>query len=397
MEMMMRMMMRPLVVLLFALLPGLFPTAFAASRPDVIVIILDDMRASDWRALPQTRALLEDGTWYPNFILTTPTCCPSRASILTGRYAHNHGATDSDEFGWERFRPNELSALPMLLPGYDSALIGKYLNGFTWSDPTPPGWALWDPSGPKYEHHGGYSTDVQRDLAVAFVGDDDPDPKFLWFAPDAPHGPAISAPRHAEAFPDATKLDRKRLRTILAVDEAVVAIYQAMEPERAAHALWFVLSDNGYLIQQHDIRSGKNVPYDPAVRVPMLARIPGIPAGTDERIAANIDLAPTILRAVGEPIPARMDGRDLHASWERDGILIEGWNARTINDSWQGVWTVDTTYVEWASEPIVWDRTSDPGEERNALTATNSGRWDAWLDALRACAGEACRQAEHAP
>jgi hypothetical protein len=50
-----------------------------------------------------------------------------------------------------------------------------------------------------------------------------------------------------------------------------------------------------------------------------------------------------------------------------------------------------------SSVPIVWDRTSDPGEERNALTATNSRRWEAWLDALRTCAGEACRQAERAP
>jgi arylsulfatase A-like enzyme len=65
----------------------------AAAKPDIVVILLDDARAGDIeQAMPQTQALLADGTWFPNFILTTPQCCPSRATLLTGLYAHNHGA-----------------------------------------------------------------------------------------------------------------------------------------------------------------------------------------------------------------------------------------------------------------------------------------------------------------
>ena len=77
---------------------------------------------------------------------------------------------------------------------------------------------------------------------------------------------------------------------------------------RWGRACVFVLSDNGYLIKAHE----KNVPRDEAVRVPMLARCPGLGQGTEHRIAANIDLAPTILRPPDEQIPERMDGRAIH-------------------------------------------------------------------------------------
>ena len=83
--------MRALLLALLCLLPALPTLAQPQTPPDIIVVLLDDMRASDWQALPETKELLKDGTWFENFILTTPQCCPSRATLLTGRYAHNHG------------------------------------------------------------------------------------------------------------------------------------------------------------------------------------------------------------------------------------------------------------------------------------------------------------------
>jgi arylsulfatase A-like enzyme len=306
--------MRALFLALLCLLPTLPALAQSESPPDIIVVLLDDMRADEWQALPQTQALLEDGTWYENFILTTPLCCPSRASLLTGTYAHNHGV-ETNRGGYEAFRDagNEERTLAVLLDGYDAALIGKYLNSYDEGDPMPPGWDVWEPyrGEPSYDWRGGYATDVQRDLAVAFVGDGDLDPKFLWFAPYAPHDPATYATRHTDAFPDAAETERNRLRTILAVDEAIVAIHTALGPERAEGALWFVLSDNGFLFGEHGIDNGKNVPYDIAVRVPMLARGPGLTSGTDERITANIDLAPLLVcRSPWRwtDVPCRMPG-----------------------------------------------------------------------------------------
>ncbi len=101
---------RALLLALLCLLPALPTLAQTESRPDIIVILLDDMRTSDWQALPETQDLLEDGTWFPNFILTTPLCCPSRSSLLSGRYAHNHGVK-TNRSGWEAFRNDEAAAL----------------------------------------------------------------------------------------------------------------------------------------------------------------------------------------------------------------------------------------------------------------------------------------------
>jgi hypothetical protein len=61
-----------LLLALLCLLPALPTLAQAETPPDIIVVLLDDMRADDWRALPETQVLLKDGTWFENFILTTP-------------------------------------------------------------------------------------------------------------------------------------------------------------------------------------------------------------------------------------------------------------------------------------------------------------------------------------
>jgi N-acetylglucosamine-6-sulfatase len=354
---------RALLLALLCLLPALPTLALVETPPDIIVVLLDDMRTSDWRALPETQKLLADGTRFENFILTTPLCCPSRASLLSGRYAHNH-KVKSNRQGWQHFRPHEDTALPTLLSGYETALIGKYLNGYQGDSPTPPGWDTWEVyrGKPSYDWRSGYSTDVQRDLAVDFL-EGASGPQMLWFAPYAPHKPATYATRHANEFQDASGHDRDRLRTILAVDEAVVAIKQAMG-NRWDQACVFVLSDNGYLINGRE----KNVPKDAAVRVPMLARCPGLGSGKDARIVANIDLAPTLLRAAGEQIPATMDGRALQDGAKRDRILIEGWKGNGATRNWSKVWTTD-----------------------GILGKRRAG---AWLGELRHCAGDECRDAD---
>jgi arylsulfatase A-like enzyme len=232
---------------------------------------------------------------------------------------------------------------------------------------------------------------------VAFLGDGDPDPKFLWFATTAPHLPAIYAPRHADAFPDASGLDRDRLRTLLAVDEAFVAMYQALG-ERAERAIWIVVSDNGFLIDEHGVEAGKNVPYDAAHRVTALVRIPGVPPGTDDRITANIDLFATVLTAAGYPVPDN-DGRAWQDAWQRDGILIEGWGSGGNRSVYKGIWTPQFTYLERRrpkhkhTPPLLWDRTTS-GEGINVLTSENHAAWTTWLDALATCKGAGCRDAE---
>jgi hypothetical protein len=125
------------------------------------------------------------------------------------------------------------------------------------------------------------------------------------------------------------------------------------------------------------------------VRVPMLLRCPGIAPGEDSRLAASIDLAPTLAWASGADLPWSIDGRALQDAWDRERILIEGWgNPSTV--AWAGVRTIDETYVAYVDgRTVLWDRRLD-AEETSHLTAASAASWAAQLAALRDCMGAAC-------
>lgn len=240
-------------------------------------------------------------------------------------------------------------------------------------------------------------TDVLAKRAVQVVNTTPKnEPLFLWFAPKAPHVPATVARRHRGDFADADtpfggsfdKAERKRLGSLSAADEAVVKIADAMGT-RWDSACIFVLSDNGYLLGEHD-RTGKGVWWDGSVRVPMLARCPGISGAVDARLSANIDVAPTIALATGLEIPAAVDGRPLQASWERERVLIEGW---LEGDRFSGVKTEDAVYVEESGQPARYYERSD-AESTDRIGQINAALWAGELAALRNCAGATCRAAD---
>jgi arylsulfatase A-like enzyme len=370
----------------------------------VVVVVTDDMRAADWRALPRTKELV-GGEFFEQFTYPTPLCGPSRATLLTGRYAHNHGVlmNAAPQGGWRRFRDDERATLAPALRavGYRTALFGKYVNGWDGSSP-PPGWDEWHPAparGDAYHPPGRkrpYLPDRQGKDVTAFAASVPADrPLFLWYAPLAPHrdadgNPPVPAPRHRDAFPDAEGLDRRRLQSLLAVDEAVAGIAAAMGPRWDA-ACVFVLSDNGWEMGEHGT-VGKATPYDGSVRVPLLARFPGL-AGAG-RLAAAIDLAPTIARIAGTDLPGA-DGRALQDAWEREAVLLEGWGKRARPHGFVGVRTRHTTYVErpdGARER--YDRRTDPQEQDDLIVGGEAAPEQAHLAALRGCAGESCRRAD---
>jgi N-acetylglucosamine-6-sulfatase len=211
------------------------------ARPNVVVIMTDDQTVSDMIAMPLTRrAFVGRGVDFANSTVSYPVCCPSRASYLTGRYAHNHGVMGLylPTGGYGRF--NDQDALPVWLQraGYRTAHIGKYMNGYGSDRPAivPPGWTDWygavDPTtyrmwnytlnengrqvtygGPTDEDPASYQTDVLRDRALEVIRRDSHSgqPFFLSLAFLAPHyeeagvrartGVTVrSAPRHRGRF-----------------------------------------------------------------------------------------------------------------------------------------------------------------------------------------------------
>lgn len=207
----------------FGLLVGAAGAAPAgAERPNVVVIMTDDQDFRSMPALPKTRDLIGDrGTTFAASTVNFPLCCPSRATFLTGQYAHNHGVrwNTFPEGGYYRFRQRETLPVWLQRAGYRTIHVGKYLNQTGERDPReiPKGWTDWhggvDPTTYDYygytlNHNGklrtygrtpaDYSTDVYADLAVTAIRDArrSGKPFFLEVAPNAPH--TVSASSNAE-------------------------------------------------------------------------------------------------------------------------------------------------------------------------------------------------------
>lgn len=206
------------------------------ARPNIILILTDDMDMSHVQYMPQLRRhLTARGTTFSNAFVTYSVCAPSRASILTGQYAHNHGVvenrppTGSFRRFFEDGREAQTIATWLRAAGYRTGLIGKYINRYPLPRNlayVPPGWDDWRgyfdwasaADGRVYYEYDlnengrvvrygdedkDYLTDVLRDKALDFLarsGDDQP--FFLYLAPFAPHGPVQPAERHGSLFPE---------------------------------------------------------------------------------------------------------------------------------------------------------------------------------------------------
>src|SRR5829696_3506895 len=138
------------VLALTVLALGATATAHAKAppRPNVLVIMTDDQNLTDLKAMPNVQKLLvRQGTSFSNAITSFPLCCPSRASFLTGQFAHNHGVSGNfAPKGYYGLKGRD-NTLPVWLEraGYFTSLIGKYLNGYGARDEReiPPGYTDW--------------------------------------------------------------------------------------------------------------------------------------------------------------------------------------------------------------------------------------------------------------
>jgi len=138
----------PLLLCILVALLACAPAASAADRPNVVVLMTDDQTVADLDAMPRAQALLgAGGVTFDRFYVSYPLCCPSRATYLSGQYAHNHQVLGlhPPTGGYGRF--DALESLPVWLQraGYHTAHLGKYLNGYGSETPAdvPPGWSDW--------------------------------------------------------------------------------------------------------------------------------------------------------------------------------------------------------------------------------------------------------------
>ena len=201
-------------------------------KPNFVFILADDMRKDDLKYMPRTQALLRDaGMQFQSAFVSTSLCCPSRATILRGQYAHNsgvwnNGTNDSPFGGWQAFKDlgyeQDNLATRLHDAGYRTGLFGKYLNFYRGSS-VPPGWDDWfaafdsgedqaqyfdydvNDNG-TIEHYGtrenDYITDVLSKQTEQFIGASvtQGKPFFAYVSSRAPHGPPRPAPRDEHKF-----------------------------------------------------------------------------------------------------------------------------------------------------------------------------------------------------
>jgi arylsulfatase A-like enzyme len=358
----------------------------APARPNVVVILADDARFDSLDRMPNVlRLIAARGVTFRNAFVTTSECCPSRASILCGQYAHRTGVIQN--FGpssYPHFYERSNLAVWLHDAGYETALVGKYLNDYTvyGHHHVPPGWSDWRamdsvPEEKYYDytlnengrlvHYGtassDYSTDVLAGKAIDFIRTAKA-PFFLYFAPITPHLPALPAERdlsrpvtlppprpnfderdlsdkpwhrlytriyspHAISYLD-HDIEGRQLRSLIDLDRQVGALMHALSQKGVLdNTVVVYASDNGFLWGEHRL-GGKIWPYEESIRVPLTIRVPWRSAWgrVDDRMVLNIDFASTIAELAGVRPKLPQDGRSLvpllhgrAVPWRRDFVV----------------------------------------------------------------------------
>lgn len=369
-------------------------------RPNVLIVVTDDQPRGMMGAMPATRRWLASGTRYANTVASTPVCCPARASILSGRYVHNHDVhtlSDAYRFDFGMSLPNTLQRA-----GYITAIAGKYFNGWNLQADDPRDFDRFAIFAGGYESdirsdpqthtevagaedappvsHSGDTTATVHEAGLAMLADfenSDSEPWMLYLAPFAPHGP--QAGEHAPGYGDAPRLrvhverdlsdkpphvrdvtrkmhvrapqrtaHRQMYRSLRAVDDMMADVRAQLQASGELDNTMVVFtSDNGYLFGQHGLWN-KREPYEASVRVPLFVWWPGhVADDVDRRIAGLVDIAPTIYDAADVRAGYPVDGQSLFGPATRERILIEHFGGGVYDQNvgdWVGWWKPGAMY-----------------------------------------------------
>ncbi len=323
--------------------------------------------------LPNLEALAARGVQFDRAFVTTSLCSPSRATMLSGLYAHTHGVLTNQSGDLS----TDIATYPQYLQGigYKTAFIGKWHMDSS-TDAPRPGFDYWVSfrgqgvyENPLLNEDGhevqttGYVTDILTGYAQRWLQARGSEPFLLVLSHKAPHEPFHPAPRHLSAFADATLpepanfedpfLDKPAwqrryamcggtaaglarcpdpppavlppwpwpahepwrldyLRTLLAIDDSLGTVTSTLQSQNLAASTYvFFISDNGMLLGEHRL-GDKRLMYEESIGVPLV--IAGAAVSAPRRTTAmvlNLDLAPTILDLAGVPVPTAMQGRSL--------------------------------------------------------------------------------------
>ncbi len=412
-----------------------------ARRPNIVLILTDDQGYGDMGChgnpdiqTPNLDRLHAQSIRFTRFH-ASPVCSPTRSSLMTGRYNYRTGVVDTYQ-GRSMMCPEEVTlAEAIAAQGYRTGIFGKWHLGDNYpmramdqgfqESLVHKGGGICQPSEPRnnsyfdplLKHNGedfhgkGYCTDIFTHAALEYIEKNAANPFFVYLAFNAPHEPLIvedrySAPFLAKGLPEKTA---KFYGMIANIDENVGYVLDTLERLKLSeNTIVIFMTDNGSAIPQGStrfnagMRGKKGMVYEGGIRVPCFIRWPerfAKPCDID-RIAAHIDLFPTLLAACGAPVP--------------DGVSLDGKNLLPLMENPVCDWPERTLFFQWhrGDEPKpytncavltqqhklvdgkeLYDLVNDPGEEKDIavehpeVVAMLRERYDAWFNDVSATRG----------
>jgi arylsulfatase A-like enzyme len=358
---------------------ALAPLAGSAvrERPNIVLFVSDDQGYGDLSLhgnpalqTPNLDRIAQEGAEFTDF-LVNPVCSPTRASLLTGRYYYRTGVVDT-YMGRSMMYNDEVTIAEVLrTAGYKTGIFGKWHLGDHYplrpmeqgfeevlvhegggigqpSDP-PDGNSYFNPKlmhNGKQEQRSGYCTDVFFDNAIEFISQNKRRPFFTYLATNAPHVPLQVADSYVAPF-RAKGLDETTAKTygmLANLDENAGRLLAHLKKEGVDNnTILIFMSDNGPIPARFNcgLRGTKTTVYEGGLRVPFFVRWPAkVKPGTKiDRLAAHIDVFPTLLEACGvqrsatPPITAKMDGVSLYPLLTQPQ-RASSWPERTLYFQW---------------------------------------------------------------
>jgi N-acetylglucosamine-6-sulfatase len=385
----------------------------AAPKPDIVVIMVDDMGEIDSRIydrLPNIKSLFRDnGLRFDKAYSETPLCCPGRASFLTGQHTKKHTVTYNDA---RRLNPNNTIAVALHGSGYWTVMTGKYMNGAaSLTDKTPVGWdrvaflGANDATSSTFYVQGtpvskGYKDRFTANKALEWLKASPKDkPIFMWVNPTAPHKGADGAYKAWEPYVEPKYASDARCngiapykppdyawstqpngfplvqvcRSLLTVDDTVKMLREEMQ-RQGRNPIWVFTSDNG-MSWGSDGYPMKNVPQ--STKIPLYFSGPGIPKGFTNILVSSIDIGPTLADLGGTRMPWA-DGISFAPFLRGEQFFGRKWmledhplggndRAGGTTGKWWAIRTPEWRYLEWPKRGgyFLFDLVNDPWEEKN--------------------------------
>jgi len=288
--------------------------------------------------------------------------------------------------------------------------------------------SVYAPHGPYVPapRHADLFTDLTMPRSPSFNEEDASDKPWMY---------SSEPPLSSENIAKMEKIYPKRIQSMQAVDEMVENIVKTLDSLGALENTYiFFSSDNGFHMGEHRLLIGKNTAFEEDINVPLLVRGPNIAAGiTVDALAGNVDLASTFAEIAGVKTPDFVDGRSLiplmagsaPQNWRQAFLLERGLLDETayapdvfisanymsgllepldspfkakLDRAYRGLRTQDYTFVQYGDGTLeLYDLKADPYQLENIVGTASPAlleEFKSWLEALRHCTGESCRELE---